>query len=106
MRFLCHVLPAPFLCLFLKRFLSFLPGQARTEPWRLASVSGGCAFHFADLCVLPRLTLEGVVLLLRHLQLAPEVVVEFHDPLAFPSSLLPRLILSGGTNGGNCPWKI
>jgi hypothetical protein len=61
--------------------------------------------------VLPRLplTLEGVDLLLRRPQLAPEVVVEFHDsepfvrsdPLAFPSSLLPRLILSGGTNGGN-----
>jgi hypothetical protein len=51
---------------------------------------------------------EGVALLLRRPQLALEVVVEFHDPepLAFPSSLLPRLILSGGTNGGNCTGKI
>jgi hypothetical protein len=73
-------------------------------------------FNFAELLVLPRLplTLEGVDLLLRRPQLALEVVVEFHDPepfvrsdpLAVPSSLLPRLILSGGTNGGNCPVKI
>jgi hypothetical protein len=55
-----------------------------------------------------------VDLLLRRPPLAREVVVEFHDPepfvpsdpLAFPSSLLPRLILSGRTNGGNCLGKI
>jgi hypothetical protein len=73
-------------------------------------------FHFADLLVLPHLplTLKGVDLLLRRPQLALEVVVEFHDPdpfvwsdpLAVPSSLLPRLVLSGGTNDGNCPDKI
>jgi hypothetical protein len=83
---------------------------------RAADTAGGCAFHFADLLVLPRLplTLEGVDLLLRRPQLSLEAVVEFHDPeplvwsdpLAFPSSHLPRLILSGRTNGGNCRRKI
>jgi hypothetical protein len=57
---------------------------------------------------------EDLLVLPRRPQLALEVVVEFHDPepfvrpdpLAFPSSLLPRLILWGGTNGGNLPGKI